>query len=298
MDICNGLQRLLNLLPPVQLGPAAPAGMEVCRRLLRFTIHPGLCILFHPHAGAWSSIWFSYCKTTPLYSYNPNLHFILLTTYPPQLWCWVSKKWNFLRIALFYGPVWFVISLTFAIYLRAGSSIYQKRREVRALSGLESLDTEIAVAADLPHVHLAGIQVTSEIACSTPQRYSVAVPDVDVDIDVPRPARSFSSSNISPYSVTIEGGMIDPISMYQNSEEQLSSIRPSSSRKNSNVLRSEMSMTLETCRSDGVETYETYSQRRGINREATSAAWAYTKYAMLFFIALLVTWVCFLLPAL
>jgi hypothetical protein len=169
---------------------------------------------------------------------------------------------------------------------------------VRALSGLESLDTEIAVAADLPHVHLAGIQVTSEIACSTPQRYSVAVPDVDVDIDVPRPARSFSSSNISPYSVTIEGGMIDPISMYQNSEEQLSSIRPSSSRKNSNVLRSEMSMTLETCRSDGVETYETYSQRRGINREATSAAWAYTKYAMLFFIALLVTWVCFLLQAL
>ncbi|GLI79085.1 hypothetical protein PoHVEF18_007410 [Penicillium ochrochloron] len=216
------------------------------------------------------------------------------------LWCWVSKKWDFLRIALFYGPVWFVIFLTFAIYLRAGSSIYQKRREVRALSGLESLDMEIATAADLPHVHLAGIQVTSEIACSTPQRYSVAVPDVDVDVDVdvPRPARSFSSSNFSPYSVTIEGGMIDPISMYQNSEEQLSSIRPSSSRKNSSVLRPEMSMSLETCRSNGVETYETYSQRRGMNREANSAAWAYTKYAMLFFIALLVTWVCFFLPAL
>jgi hypothetical protein len=209
------------------------------------------------------------------------------------LWCWVSLKWDFLRIALFYGPVWFVISLTFAIYLRAGSSIYQKRRELRALSGLETLDTELAIARDLPHVRLAGIQVTSEIACSTPQRCSVAVPDVDVDIDVPRPARSFSSSNISPYSVTIEGGMIDPITMYQNSEEQLSSIHASSSRKNSSLLHSEMSMSmsLRTCRSDGVETYETYSQRRGMKREATSAVWAYTKYAMLFFIALLVTWV-------
>lgn len=275
--------------------------MEVCHRLLRITVYPGFCILLHPHAGAWSSIWFSYCKTTPLHSYNPLLQLILLIPILPQLWCWVSLRWDFLRIAMFYGPVWFVIFLTFAIYLRAGSSIYQKRRELRALSAFESLDTEIAIATDSPHFHLAGIQVTSEIACSTPQRDSVAVPDVDVDVNaiIPRPARSFSSSTFSPYSVTIEGGMIDPISMYQHSvyqhsEEQLSSIQASSSRKNSSALRSDMSMSLKTCRSDGVETYETYSQRRGMNREATSAVWAYTKYAMLFFIALLVTWVCFL----
>lgn len=22
------------------------------------------------------------------------------------LWCWISTKWNFVRIAAFYGPVW------------------------------------------------------------------------------------------------------------------------------------------------------------------------------------------------
>ncbi|KAJ5381077.1 uncharacterized protein N7496_003505 [Penicillium cataractarum] len=196
------------------------------------------------------------------------------------LWCWVARPWDFLRLATFYGPVWFVISLTFAIYLRAGSAIYQKRRELRSLDNFDSLDTEIGTHA--PLVNLAGIQVTSEIACSEPERRSVAVPNVDIRV----PARSFSSSNFSPYSVTIEGGMVDPISMYQNSEERLSSIQASSSKQDPRL-----SMSLKTSRSDGMETY---SQRRGINREATSAAWAYTKYAMLFFIALLVTWVSYL----
>ena len=79
--------------------------------------------------------------------------------------------------------------------------------------------------------------------------------------------------------------MVDPITMYQNSEERLPSMSIQASRSKQDPR---LSMSLETYRSDGMETY---SQRRGINREATSAAWAYTKYAMLFFIALLVTWV-------
>jgi hypothetical protein len=24
------------------------------------------------------------------------------------LWCWISRKWDVLRIAAFYGPVWYV----------------------------------------------------------------------------------------------------------------------------------------------------------------------------------------------
>lgn len=158
----------------------------------------------------------------------------------------------------------------------------------------------MAIATDSPPSHLAGIQVTSEIACSTPPRASVAVPavpDVDVDIDVPRPARSFSSSTFSPYSVTIEGGMMDPTSMYQNLDERLPSIHASGSKTEPCLLRSEMSMSLRTCRSEGLETYETISQRRRRKREASSAAWVYTKYAIMFFIALLVTWVRFLLRA-
>lgn len=77
--------------------------------------------------------------------------------------------------------------------------------------------------------------------------------------------------------------MMDQTSMHQNSKERLPSIQASSSRQDPRL-----SMSLKKSRSSGTETY---SQRRGRNREATSAAWAYTKYAMLFFIAVLVTWV-------
>jgi hypothetical protein len=25
------------------------------------------------------------------------------------MWCWIRRRWDVLRIAVFYGPVWFVI---------------------------------------------------------------------------------------------------------------------------------------------------------------------------------------------
>lgn len=201
-----------------------------------------------------------------------------------QLWCWVALPWDILRIAVFYGPVWFVISLTFAIYLRAGTVIYQKRRELKSLGGIDSLDTDTTTNA--PLANLAGIQVTSEIAYSAPGRPTPAARGGD-DLQLV-PTHSLTSSNFAPYSVTIEGGMMDPISMYQNSEEHLPSMRGSILKVGPSVYRSERSMSLKTCRSAGAEMY---SQRRGTTTENTSAAWAYTKYAMLFFISLLVTWV-------
>ena len=178
---------------------------------------------------------------------------------------------------MFYGPVWFVISLTFAIYLRAGSVIYQKRRQLRHLRGIESFDSE--ANPDLPMIKLDGIQVTSEIACSSPLRRSVSTSDA-------RPTRSFTASSFSPYSVTIEGGPLDPMSMLQ----PFASTSASNSEPNAppapSPLRTEISLKP---RSEGLDTY---SQRR-MTIEASPATWAYTKYAMLFFIALLVTWVCY-----
>ncbi|KAJ5176489.1 uncharacterized protein N7482_002366 [Penicillium canariense] len=175
------------------------------------------------------------------------------------LWCWIALPWDYLRIAIFYGPVWFVISLTFAIYLRAGTVIYQKRRQLRALQDIDSLDT--VTQPDAPLVRLASIQVTSEIACST-------------------------STTFAPYSVTIEGGTMDPISRCQNSEELFAPVQGSSPWPSPPPLRSKL--LVKTSRSEEIDAY---SQRRATATENTSAAWAYTKYAMLFFIALLVTWV-------
>ncbi|KAJ5698303.1 hypothetical protein N7462_000308 [Penicillium macrosclerotiorum] len=200
------------------------------------------------------------------------IYFFIQTQARGRLWCWVSLPWDFLRIAVFYGPVWFVISLTFAIYLRAGSVIYQKRRQLRNLGGIESLDTDGHM--DSPLVKLTGIQVTSEIAYSSPERRSLSTSDV--------PSRSFS-----PYSITIEGGLVDPITSLQNSEDDVSAhVQGSNSHPGSQAQQ--IASPLKPIRSEAVESY---SQRRATATEANSATWAYTKYAMLFFIALLVTWV-------
>ncbi|CAG7944112.1 unnamed protein product [Penicillium salamii] len=173
------------------------------------------------------------------------------------LWCWVSIKWDFLRIATFYGPVWLIVSLTFAIYLRAGVVIYQKRRQLRNIGGIDSLDIDIP---ESPFAMLTGIQVTREIACSTPERRSISAES----------ARGLPSAGFRSYTVTIEGG-----SQQNKFQRPSSQIVPGPLQKETTVKT----------RPDVVD-----SQRR-LTTETNSATWAYYKYAMLFFIALLVTWV-------
>ncbi|KAJ5337501.1 uncharacterized protein N7506_005523 [Penicillium brevicompactum] len=192
------------------------------------------------------------------------------------LWCWVALPWDYLRIAVFYGPVWFVIFLTFAIYLRAGSVIYKKHRELRNLSGIESLGSD--TQPDGPLVTHAGIQITSEIACFVPVHRSLSARDV--------PTRSFTASSFTPCSIPPEGGPIDSFSMLQNLEESSSPIQDSCRPwPDPRPLRAEVS-----AKAARHECGDSYTQRRKAI-EASCAAWAYTKYAMLFFIALLVTWV-------
>ncbi|KAI2696580.1 hypothetical protein CBS147332_8932 [Penicillium roqueforti] len=173
------------------------------------------------------------------------------------LWCWISVQWSFLRIAIFYGPVWLIISLTFAIYLRAGTVIYQKRRQLRNLGGIDS-----DLVPESPFAMLTGIQVTREIACFTPERRSLSEGD----------ASGLPSNAFRAYSVTIEGG------------STANTLQKSSSKTDSSPLQQENFG--KTGRPDGAD-----SQRRSTSTEASSATWAYTKYAMLFFVALLVTWV-------
>ncbi|KAJ6191380.1 hypothetical protein N7519_001401 [Penicillium mononematosum] len=192
------------------------------------------------------------------------------------LWCWVALPWDYLRIAVFYGPVWFVIFLTFSIYLRAGSVIYQKHRELRNLSGIESLGSD--TQPDAPLVIRSGIHVTSEFACLAPVHRPVSASDF--------PTRSFTVSSFSPYSVSIEGGPVDPFSMLHGPGESSAPTQGlSRPQSDPTPLRTEGSP--KSARHEGGDSY---AQRRKAT-EASSAAWAYTKYAMLFFIALLVTWV-------
>jgi hypothetical protein len=73
--------------------------------------------------------------------------------YRHQLWCWVSLPWDFLQIAVFYGPVWFIVVVILAIYLRVGLSIRQQRRELNifVMPDFEhATDTTVLGDVDLP----------------------------------------------------------------------------------------------------------------------------------------------------
>ncbi|KAK1141971.1 hypothetical protein N8T08_008294 [Aspergillus melleus] len=161
------------------------------------------------------------------------------------IWCWVAPSWDFLRVAVFYGPVWFVIFLTLGIYVRTGRVIYQRERQLREIDKLDSkADCE---NPDEPvSLKTIEIRITSEAA--VPNGISWTVAESSSPVSSHHPPSLYGS-----YSVTIEGG--------QSSGLPLKPLRPEKTR------------------------------RRTMVGEANSASWAYTKYAMLFFIALIITWV-------
>jgi hypothetical protein len=57
------------------------------------------------------------------------------------IWCWVTSPWDYLRIAVFYGPVWFVIFLTFTIYLRGDMGTRAYEGGIGLCVRAEGLDT-------------------------------------------------------------------------------------------------------------------------------------------------------------
>ncbi|KAL4991606.1 hypothetical protein BDW68DRAFT_151603, partial [Aspergillus falconensis] len=168
------------------------------------------------------------------------------------LWCWVAPSWDFLRIAVFYGPVWFVIFVTLAIYARIGELVWRRRRQLKEVGGLDTT-IDVSIPDDPPFSKVTEIRITRENAA--PFR-SEAGPSVEQDSTF-----SCAQSSHRPYSVNVQAGSnqleLDPIS---NAEP-----------------------------SDGPPDRE-YHNSRTVS-EVNTAAWAYTKYAMLFFVALLVTWV-------
>ncbi|RAK80441.1 Nnf1-domain-containing protein [Aspergillus fijiensis CBS 313.89] len=167
------------------------------------------------------------------------------------LWCWISTPWDFLRIALFYGPVWLIMCLTIFIYVRTGSVIYQKRQQLNRAGNTDSSST----TASLKNIQLSKVtefSITREIV------HTVQVP-LEGNED-PISTKSLHTF-YCPYSVTIQAG-----SDLKDSEK-----------------------TAE--QSYGHDQVSAGIQRRATVMETNSAAWAYSKYAILFFIALLITWV-------
>ncbi|KAE8358074.1 hypothetical protein BDV27DRAFT_169784 [Aspergillus caelatus] len=165
------------------------------------------------------------------------------------LWCWITPDWEALRLAVFYGPVWLTIILTFAIYIVTGREIFMKRRQLRVAgrSGQHSA---------LPSTR--GDQVDESFECHKMTEITVTTETADFQHGPPlkvgnteEPGRSPGArTSFNPYVVAVEA-------------------RPRTMKQNEAIQGDQSKSTTET----------------------NKAAWAYSKYAMLYFIALVITWV-------
>src|ERR1700753_3171353 len=107
MDICDGLQCLPLLLQTVRRITAAKFGVALPRDLLWHPIRSSFCVSLHRLGRQGEGIWGRRGMCTSTCPSHGRLHLIV-----PQLWCWVTTKWNVLRIAAYYGPVWLIILVT------------------------------------------------------------------------------------------------------------------------------------------------------------------------------------------
>ncbi|KAE8443801.1 hypothetical protein EG329_001395 [Mollisiaceae sp. DMI_Dod_QoI] len=195
------------------------------------------------------------------------------------LWCWVDSEWDIFRIATFYGPVWLVILSTIGIYVYAGRDIYQKTKQLR----------------DFRHAVPDPMTVPQDPFTSQPNELVYVTQDTLITSDATAPSDPIDLPQLSPngrqksgipvatskYNVTITGG--SPSSANRNSEN---TARSPSTEKPPGEERQTTRLTVPAT----VHMPNSPIRKRAV-MEANSAMLSYTKVAVLFFIAMMITWI-------
>ncbi|KAK7967403.1 uncharacterized protein PG986_001680 [Apiospora aurea] len=179
------------------------------------------------------------------------------------LWCWISNTWDVFRIATFYGPIWLVISITVFIYLRAGGEIYKKRKLLRNFSSSATQDPEPLTMDDPFSTRTTEVTVTLEDSLETIGLATFGNGKSEI-----------SQATPAAYSVTITS----------DHNKRHSQHEPASSPEQSSQANARTAAP-PTRQVAGA------AQKRRANFEINSATWSYAKCALLFFTAMLVTWI-------
>lgn len=176
------------------------------------------------------------------------------------LWCWVAPEWDFLRVATFYAPIWVVIFFTFFIYIRAGRTIYLKHKQLNNFSS--SNDDPGSTFDGLGTIKTTEVFVTTE-ARDQPQQ-GIHLQPMDRRAPDPNTPNANNAYSVTISADTHSGDIADVVLPIQSQTTHSSYRAPA--QRNPNPAR-----------------------RR--NRELNSAAWSYTKCSILFFTAILITWI-------
>ncbi|KAL8716917.1 MAG: hypothetical protein Q9225_005791 [Loekoesia sp. 1 TL-2023] len=185
---------------------------------------------------------------------------------PASLWCWISIEWVALRIALVYAPAWIAISTSFTLYALSGREIFKKRQQLRAFNSAARHPVE--VENPFTNFKTTEVEITHELA-KLPHHNE---PETDNTF-------MYSNSRLKQYSPPSKG--------YDEYSVNISStpISPTPGTSSPSVPPT-----------PGSSAAISYRNNRAA-MEANTAAWGYTKVALLFFVSLLITWVSFFLPA-
>ncbi|KAL8828402.1 MAG: hypothetical protein Q9170_006617 [Blastenia crenularia] len=173
---------------------------------------------------------------------------------PANLWCWISIKWVALRIALVYGPAWIAIVTSFTLYAISGREIFKKRQQLRAFH--HPARHPVEVENPFTSFKTTEVEITHELA-ETPDHTG---PETNKVIFFGKSKHQQPTKGYDQYSVDISSTPISPTSVL-------------------NVPPTPGSMAAVIYRNN----------RAAV--EANTAAWGYTKVALLFFVSLLITWV-------
>ncbi|KAK4225234.1 hypothetical protein QBC38DRAFT_445758 [Podospora fimiseda] len=211
------------------------------------------------------------------------------------LWCWVKTEWEVYRIALFYGPIWLAILATMFIYVRAGREIYRKRRKMLDFS---SSGTATGTGT------FVGPEPNNEFSPAFNYKTTEVVQTTEI-IQAPAPAASPGAITNAPaptrdpnvsYSVTISADTnANAISSMGEDLEAAESSTTMASAESDNVQQPKRARVMSNAAMSNAALATTtvsaniHSRRR--NYETNNATWSYTKCAILFFSALLITWI-------
>ncbi|EFE34149.1 cAMP receptor-like protein, putative [Trichophyton benhamiae CBS 112371] len=207
------------------------------------------------------------------------------------LWCWIRPEWSVLRIGGVYGPIWTTILITLGIYLYSARFILASRRDIQrlrnislTLSGVESTTAGVTDASSYAEHDISpGLQQHAQKVGQHTDRQHQQKKQPKQDTyhleNWPEPAlrQDHLGDDLepayfppaSPRHTTHGpelGGTRDEIDIEHapGNSQSLAGIRGTTGDK--------------------------YRIRKA-SWERQSAAWAYSKFALLFFCSLLVTWV-------
>ncbi|KAI6246032.1 hypothetical protein HI914_05309 [Erysiphe necator] len=169
------------------------------------------------------------------------------------LWCWIAPGWDIFRIVTFYGVVWVAILISLSIYVRAGKDIWIKRQQLRNNSAPPP--NPIIIVKDPFRSEPIGQVMVSHTIETRSEHFTAATNDIKCTHTMAPGSLSQSSTD---YKIEI-------------------SANP--------VLRDPVSST------SIMEDLNSIPVRRYAAMEANRAIWSYTKVSVLFFLAMMITWI-------